>query len=52
MKVNIDTDIRVDIPEHQVLLSFNNDEDAVNFNEWWNRRGLEAFAEYMENLSE
>lgn len=34
------------IPEHEVLISFNNDDDAYAFNEWWNVRGKEDFEKY------
>ena len=33
----------IDIPEHEVLLSFGNDEDAVKFNYWWEDVGRWLF---------
>lgn len=33
----------VDIPEHEVLLSFRSDEDAVRFNYWWQDVGEVLF---------
>lgn len=33
---------------HEVLLSFNNDEDATHFRRWWNDRGFKLFDEWTE----
>jgi len=35
------------VPEHEVLIQFNNDDDAYAFNEWWNIRGKEDFEKYF-----
>ena len=35
-----------DVPEHEVLMSFNNDNDAVAFIEWFNEN-REKFEEYF-----
>ncbi len=35
--------------DHEILLSFNNDEDAIVFFEWWNRAGEKLF---MKELGE
>jgi len=41
-------DMHVSIPEHEILLSFNGDEDAALFDEWWNLEGLDAFMKWAE----
>ena len=35
--------------DHEVLLSFNNDEDARNLKEWWYEIGFESFIYWLEN---
>jgi len=35
------------IPEHEVLISFNNDDDAYAFHEWWQKRGKEDFEKFF-----
>lgn len=35
-----------DVPEHEVVMSFNNDNDAVAFIEWFNEN-REKFEEYF-----
>lgn len=42
----IERDIHIEIPDHQVLLSFVNDEDAVKFHEWWNKKGYKQFEQF------
>ena len=42
MKIEHDTvpaEVHTYIPEHQVLLSFNADEDAIAFYRWWAEAG-------------
>lgn len=46
-EVSIEQETRVSIPEHQILLSFNGDEQAVKFYEWWNRLGSKAFIKWF-----
>lgn len=41
-------DIQVDIPDHQVLLSFNGDSGAEDFLEWWDSKGYHLFKKYLE----
>ncbi|MCC7424807.1 MAG: hypothetical protein IT428_31435 [Planctomycetaceae bacterium] len=36
-------EIRRSIADHEVFLSFNGDDDAQLFYEWWNERGWEEF---------
>jgi hypothetical protein len=42
-----------DVPEHEVLLSFNNDDDACLFAEWFykNGRDFEAFVNKRQGNS-
>jgi hypothetical protein len=42
------TDAHFSVPEHQILLSFNNDEDALLFLDWWNECGWKAFAKWAK----
>jgi len=37
-----------DIYEHEVLLSFNDDDKAYAFNDWWNTKGFNAFQKFYE----
>jgi len=39
-------DVHITIPEHQILLSFTNDEDAELFDEWWQTKGLALFLKW------
>lgn len=36
-------EIRREIHEHEILLAFRDDPDAVLFNEWWNATGWSLF---------
>lgn len=45
-----ETQIVSSVPEHQCLLSFVNDDDALWFYEWWHYHGGEKmFLEYVED---
>ena len=44
--------INRNIAEHEVFLSFNNDEDAVAFQEWLQEEGLAKFDEWMDDRYE
>lgn len=35
------------VPDHQVLLSFNADSQAIKFSEWWNTKGFAVFAKWI-----
>lgn len=35
--------VRYDVAEHEVLLSFNADDDARKFMEWWSNSGEQSF---------
>ena len=45
----IEKEIRCAIPEHQVLISFDSDEDAEDFEFWLNKFGFNEFYEYLRN---
>ncbi len=37
-----------DVAEHQVFMSFNNDDDAVRFDEWWSGEGAVLFQKFLD----
>lgn len=37
-----------DVADHEVFLSFRNDDDAIFFREWWNDVGVKAFAKWLD----
>jgi len=37
-----------DIAPHEIFISFVDDEDAVNFYEWWYEEGLKIFQEWCD----
>lgn len=39
-------EVRLQPAEHQVFLSFINDEDAVSFREWWEAEGFKEFEKW------
>ena len=41
-----------EVPIHQVLLSFNSDEHAIKFHEWWNLYGWKLFKGWYESDKE
>lgn len=41
--VDIGHHIEYDLPEHEVLLKFNGDDDAADFETWWNTVGYDKF---------
>ncbi len=45
--VDFPTDIRREIHEHEVYMSFNGDDDATNFREWWDDAGAAAFLAWL-----
>jgi len=52
-KPRIETEIRRSTHDHEVLLSFNNDDDAFSFVEWWDTYGWKAFlAEFQQDGDE
>lgn len=42
----IETETTVRFAEHELFLSFTNDDDAVLFYEWLNSKGTEAFLKW------
>lgn len=40
------------VAEHEALLTFNDDEDAVLWHEWWHDDGEAAFVKYREQSKE
>lgn len=42
------SEITTSIPENEILLSFNEDLDALMFQEWWNEDGCGQFMEWAE----
>jgi len=32
-----------EIHEHEIFLSFNSDDEAQHFHEWWNMEGFDSF---------
>jgi hypothetical protein len=44
--------IKRDIREHEVMLSFNSDIGAVIFHEWWVTEGEAAYQAYAEKHAE
>lgn len=49
-KVTISQEFQVSTAEHEILLSFVNDEDAVLFAEWWEDGGEELFLAALPRL--
>ena len=49
-KLHVDMldEIRRDIHEHEILLAFGADDDAVLFTYWWSARGKEDFEKWRE----
>jgi hypothetical protein len=45
---DIQQDIHIGIPDHQILISFNNDDDAEKFAEWFNNIGSQLFVKWVE----
>jgi hypothetical protein len=41
--------ICADIPRHEVLLSFNDDEQGEAFRDWWLDQGIRAFKKYCKH---
>lgn len=37
-----------EVAEHEVLMSFTNDDDATKFHEWWHHEGAIAFNAYIK----
>jgi len=37
-----------DVYEHEVFLSFNDDDMAIAFNEWWRKGGFKSFQKFYK----
>jgi len=48
LHVSMPDEIRRDVHEHEILLAFGADDDAVLFMYWWNQRGKEDFENWRE----
>ena len=44
-------EIHATVPEHQVLLSFVNDDDAMTFFDWWEDEGAYLFEQWVKGES-
>lgn len=42
-------EITTSLGEHDILLSFNNDDTAEMFSDWWYTVGQNMFAKYLRN---
>ena len=40
--------IEFEVPEHCHYIAFNNDDDAVLFEYWWNKEGYKQYLKYRE----
>lgn len=36
-----------DVADHEVLMAFHGDDDAIFFREWWHARGAAAFGKWL-----
>lgn len=52
IKCNLDKEMRVYLDDHQVLLSFMNDEDAHYFEDWWHDQGIKQFIKHVDDEKE
>lgn len=41
-------DVRYSVAEHEILISFNNDDGAYAFHEWWNSVGQKQFVDWVK----
>jgi len=46
--LHISQQTRVNIPDHEVLISFNNDCGAEAFQEWWDADGFNQYKLWVE----
>ena len=44
----IQSETHLSIPDHEVLLAFNGDEDALMFHDWWNEVGIGIFMQWAD----
>lgn len=43
---------RMSVAEHEILLSFTNDDDAYAFYEWMTQEGEKAFLAYLKEMND
>lgn len=36
------------VADHEVLMAFNGDPDAIAFRDWWEEQGAEVFAKWLK----
>lgn len=46
--VNISDQVVVNIADHEVLLSFNDDAHGYAFNDWWDSEGIKSFEKWCD----
>lgn len=49
---SVERDVRHSLGDHQHLISFDDDEDAEEFEAWWVLKGETAFAEWKAHNEE
>ena len=49
--VTMQEEKRVRMAEHEILLSFNNDDDAEKFADWWRGDGLYIFSGWVDGVA-
>jgi hypothetical protein len=47
-RVKLETEVKRRMYDHEVLLSFNDDDGAYAFDEWWNKIGSTLFNEFLK----
>lgn len=46
------SEMQLTVPEHIIVLQFDNDDDAIAFSDWWNEYGWMDFGAYVKNAQE
>jgi hypothetical protein len=47
-KVKVEYEFRTFLPDHQALLSFDDDSDSYSFKQWWAAVGAVQFNQWLE----
>lgn len=47
-RFSYETEVSTEVSEHEVFLSFNSDDDAVEFRYWLEEEGMEFFQKYLD----
>jgi len=45
---DIDREVRFELPDHQTLLTFTDDEHSYAFHDWWGLLGQKQFLEWVK----